>query len=218
MAVVRAARRSSAAARVALDGGKMCRGCKELRPVESFCKRSASVDGLLSWCRDCTLKSGKAGRLAHPTRAADNKRARYAADPEAGRAETRRWRAANPDKAKAIAIRCQRIGSWAGTIVSACCNRTRKLGLPECDLTTEYVLSLFNEQHGLCYWLGIPIVPSIETRDPRRPSLDRIETAKGYVRGNVLLCTTFANMGRSALSAEKFAIFVAELKAQIRTA
>ena len=61
------------------------------------------------------------------------------------------------------------------------------------------------------------MVPSIETRDPRRPSLDRLDEKIGYVRGNVVLTTTFANMGRSAYSAEKFAAFVAELKDQIRT-
>ena len=60
------------------------------------------------------------------------------------------------------------------------------------------------------------MVPSIETRDPRRPSIDRIVTALGYVQGNVVLTTQFANMGRSALSAEKFAAFVAEMKTQIR--
>ena len=84
------------------------------------------------------------------------------------------------------------------------------------DLDAEYVRELFAAQRGLCHWLGIPIVPSVGFRDPRRPSLDRLDNSIGYVRGNVVLSTMFANMGRSAADADTFRTFVAELIGHIK--
>lgn len=78
----------------------------------------------------------------------------------------------------------------------------------EPDIDSEFILQLFEEQKGLCYWLKVPMVPSVHTRDPQRPSLDRLDCLRGYTRDNVVLCTAFANMGRRDASAERFAEFV----------
>lgn len=210
-------RRRETRARVERDG-KYCRGpCQRLRSAIDFAVKDAAVDGRQSWCRDCTAGSLKKHREKYPTRAADNKRARYTLDPERHREKSRKWREANPEKVRQIALRSQRVNAWASNLISHCRYRTKLNGWPPCDLTAEYVLALFEQQGGRCHWLGIPMVPSVATRDPRRPSLDRIVTPLGYVKGNVVLSTTFANMGRSALDAEQFEAFVAELKEHFRT-
>lgn len=40
---------------------KQCTRCREIKPLDSFCRRSASADGLASICRDCA----KAKRAAY---------------------------------------------------------------------------------------------------------------------------------------------------------
>jgi len=44
-----------------------------------------------------------------------------------------------------------------------------------------------------CPVLGIPLFPSQKLPGPNSPSLDRIENAKGYVRGNVVVVSYKAN-------------------------
>jgi hypothetical protein len=48
-------------------------------------------------------------------------------------------------------------------------------------------------------------------RDPQRPSLDRLDCAKGYTQDNVVLASQFANMGRSSISVERMSDFVSSL-------
>ena len=81
-----------------------------------------------------------------------------------------------------------------------------------CKLDEQFLLALFNRQGGLCYWYGIPMVPSSEKKDPQNPSVDRLDTSRGYERDNVVLCTQSATYGRNSYSAEVFAAFVRLIK------
>lgn len=87
-----------------------------------------------------------------------------------------------------------------------------------CNVTAVDLLELFQKQNGRCYWLGIPMVVSEIKRDPRRPSVDRLDTSRGYVHGNIVLTCQFANMGRSTFGAEDFRVFIEELKSQLAQA
>lgn len=197
--------------------GKYCRGpCQRLRVIGDFAEKEAAIDGRQSWCRDCTLVSGQQSRERNPTRRSEVDRARYAKDPEKNRAQVKAWRDSHPEKWKDVSLRSQRVTAWASNLVSHCRYRSRLRDWPAVDFDGAFVLDLFERQRGLCFWLGIPMVPSVETRDPRRPSLDRLDPALGYVRGNVVLATSFANLGRSTLDSARFAAFVGEMKAQIR--
>lgn len=72
------------------------------------------------------------------------------------------------------------------------------------DLTREFILELFDRQNGLCYWLGIPMLPSVIHRYPFHPSLDRLDRNKGYTKDNVVLCCQFMNVGRNSCSYNDF--------------
>lgn len=80
------------------------------------------------------------------------------------------------------------------------------------DLDADFLEALFARQNGRCHWLGIEMQPSIETRNPLQPSVDRLDCSKGYTKDNVVLACQFANMGRSAMSAERFQAFVTQLE------
>lgn len=94
------------------------------------------------------------------------------------------------------------ISQWKGSA------RTRGR---EWNLTPEYLQALFDEQQGRCYYTGIPMVvkrrrveESAVRVNPLRMSLDRIDSSKGYVIGNVVLCSAFANYAKTDMPSEEF--------------
>jgi len=80
------------------------------------------------------------------------------------------------------------------------------------DLDRAFLIDLFARQNGLCYWFGIPMIPSSVYRDPQRPSVDRLDNSIGYLRSNVVLACAAANIGRSSASAERFSAFCTTLR------
>jgi hypothetical protein len=63
-----------------------------------------------------------------------------------------------------------------------------------------------NEQKVLCYWLDIEMsLPDLAiSRSPFAPSVDRLDSSRGYHKDNIVLCTRFANIGRGAYDKEDF--------------
>ena len=57
---------------------------------------------------------------------------------------------------------------------------------------------MFYEQDERCYWLGtkINISDVFISHHPLAPSVDRLNNDDGYVPGNVVITTRFANRGR----------------------
>jgi hypothetical protein len=80
------------------------------------------------------------------------------------------------------------------------------------DITEEFILDLFKKQNGLCYWYGVPLISSLETRFPQKPSLDRLDCSLGYTKENVVLSCMAANIGRSNCEAVIFKAFCSLLK------
>jgi hypothetical protein len=218
---MRERRRSEATIKMAAAGGKKCRKCHKTVPVNMFASRAASADGLDSWCRGCqrALRTEQSEDPEFRRRRCDSAKKAYAKAPEKARKRALRFRLENPEKAKEIWARHRaqaRVAAWASQLARSC-NRGRMVSrFGRASIDAEFIKTLFKKQGGRCYWLGIPMVPSPEHRDPRRPSLDRLDNEIGYVPGNVVLTTMFANMGRSQLSAAAFAVFVSELQAHIR--
>jgi hypothetical protein len=68
----------------------------------------------------------------------------------------------------------------------------------EIDFDADYILELFHKQEGLCGYFKIPMIPSGKRTHPFRPSLDRIDNDKGYLKDNIVLCTIMANLGRQS--------------------
>ena len=65
-------------------------------------------------------------------------------------------------------------------------------------IDVNYLMKLFNEQSERCYWLGTKINVSdvLIPHHPLAPSIDRLNNDVGYVPGNVVITTRFANRGR----------------------
>ena len=65
-------------------------------------------------------------------------------------------------------------------------------------IDVNYLMKLFKEQLERCYWLGTKINVSdvLIPHHPLAPSIDRLNNDVGYVPGNVVITTRFANRGR----------------------
>lgn len=64
----------------------------------------------------------------------------------------------------------------------------------ECDLDAEYLVRLWDHQKGLCAYTREKMIDlQGYGRNPMAMSIDRVDCSKGYIKGNVVLCTTRAN-------------------------
>lgn len=66
------------------------------------------------------------------------------------------------------------------------------------DLTADYIQGLFDACKGLCAQTGIAFDMNLGTkgkgkRNPLRPSVDRIDSTKGYVKDNVRIVLSIVN-------------------------
>ena len=84
---------------------KRCTKCKEVKPSESFGKRSSSKDGLDYRCKACNSAARKSYYEANPDKVKTYSKAYYEANSEKMKARTKAWGEANPDRYAAIAGR-----------------------------------------------------------------------------------------------------------------
>jgi len=74
------------------------------------------------------------------------------------------------------------------------------------DIILDDLKEQWNIQNGLCYWLDIKMsLPDLAiSRSPFAPSVDRLDSSRGYHKDNIVLCTRFANLGRGAYDNHDF--------------
>jgi 3'-phosphoadenosine 5'-phosphosulfate sulfotransferase (PAPS reductase)/FAD synthetase len=86
------------------------------------------------------------------------------------------------------------------------------------NLTIPYLAKLWFEQKGRCALTGIMLEyesGDLQSKNPYRASVDRIDNNHGYVQGNVRLLTHWANNAKSTWSDETFIKFVKSASAEV---
>ena len=85
--------------------------------------------------------------------------------------------------------------------------RNAKKRFKEFDLDLEYLKEIWEKQKGICPYTKIKLLlPEYKTpvKDARiRASLDRIDSSKGYIKGNVQFISTSINYMKNELSHEE---------------
>ena len=85
--------------------------------------------------------------------------------------------------------------------------RAEKRGI-EFNLDKQYIMDLYNEQDGKCYYSGVKmnIMKSNEDNfhDPMKMSLDCVDHSKGYIKGNVHWVSNKANVLKNENNFEDF--------------
>lgn len=92
-------------------------------------------------------------------------------------------------------------------------SRSKKRKVPF-DIDKDYLISLFQEQNGRCYYSGLDlnVVKDSEVmNDPMKMTLDCIDPNEGYVVGNVVWCAYCVNTFKQKMSIEQMVDICSEI-------
>ena len=80
-------------------------------------------------------------------------------------------------------------------------------------ISIEYLKDIFEQQKGLCFYTNKPML--IDTRDVNNSndsvSVDRIDSSKGYIEGNIVLCRWIINRMKNEVSHSIFLELISEI-------
>lgn len=86
----------------------------------------------------------------------------------------------------------------------------------EFNLTLEYLEELWKEQNGICPYTKIKLnlnCHAHQNKDFRyNASLDRIDSSKGYIKGNVQFISTAINYMKQSMSDEQCKEFLIQIR------
>ena len=174
---------------------RKCKTCGDVKPIEDFNWRTQSrthKKNRAQSCKKCDQKAAKAREEADP----EKKKKRNAKQKE--------WLDKNPlnnavhqakDRAKNIAK--ERGIDW-------------KAGGPDWDalfnIDVDYLKKLYHDQGGVCKATKLPFIyeGAAKRTRPFVPSIDRIDPAKGYVKGNVRLVLWAINQALNEFGLDLF--------------
>ena len=150
---------------------KQCSKCKQMLPVENFSKDLSRSDKLRISCKKCESQSYK------------------------------RWTESGGKEKKQSYAKANPVQTITNALMSGARRRAKDKNLPlEIDL--DYIRSMVGENAELashCPVFGIPLEWSSQRNVgiakplPNSPSLDRIDSERGYVKGNVWIISYRAN-------------------------
>jgi hypothetical protein len=150
------------------SGMKKCSACKETKALESFYKVKTVRYGYSAYCKQCNSQKGKE-RFSRPEVKAKTK-LYYSRDDIKERGKQRETLtpryAISRARAKALGRRPT-----------------------EGAVSLDYLMEMYEANHGLCEVSGFKMTWSTgdSGRKPTSISIDRINSSKGYVAGNVRL-------------------------------
>ena len=189
---------------------KRCSKCDLPKEYTEFGYWKYSKDGYKPACKQCTNKSVNNYRKMNSIHHRNLQISNYNRNKSKVILRARKWKNENKEKASLVRQKTTKVTHWYRTLAKRCL--TSKKYSYEYDIDAEYILEVFNEQQGKCYWFGIPLIPSIKPRSPYQPSIDRLDINKGYVKGNIVISSQFANLGRSTQSVDEFKQFISQLR------
>ena len=162
---------------------KTCTKCHTEKTLDRFSKKKISKDGLNTKCRDCVN---------------DYYKESYKKDPTADNAKSKRWNERNKE-ARNKYFKEYRVQNQEtcirGRILTGSRHRSVKKNLPF-DLTKEWLTAKL--ESGKCERTGITFV--YEGHSAFNPSVDRIDSAKGYTQDNCQIVCKMYNLAKNVWS------------------
>lgn len=101
--------------------------------------------------------------------------------------------------------------------ITKCKERKKHKGY-EYNIDLQYLKELWNNQKGTCPYTGFKMVlpettkSRSQTHSLKKASLDRIDSTKGYIKGNVEFVCLLINMAKNNATKEEVLRFIEELK------
>lgn len=158
-------------------GNKRCFKCEKWRDLSMFNKNPKGSGGVAKICRDCYNKYDSVTKS------------------EERKLSKRRNCFEDGDIDYYIRMRMYSLK-----------NRSKKNGW-EFDLENKFMINLYKQQKGVCYYTGIQMSQKYKNEGFQSwdaPSVDRIDPSKGYVKDNVVWCCYGINSFKLSLSIEDF--------------
>jgi len=179
---------------------KTCGHCEQIKELAEFARNRCKSDGYSAVCKECTgvyTKSWYTRNKQKHKRNTTNSRKLRIVQGSTAEIEYSRW---YRKKHKTT------VSYQLSSRLSDARKRSRKKKLV-CNITLEYLLSLWEQQRGLCALSDVEMtLISEKARAPLVVSIDRIDNTRGYEVGNIRLVTwavnrALADMGTAAFIA-----------------
>ena len=83
----------------------------------------------------------------------------------------------------------------------------------EHSIDLEYIKELFEIQKGLCYYTGKEMFSDTREKENNENSvsLDRFDSSKGYIKGNIVLCRWVINRMKNDINFKDFLQIISEI-------
>lgn len=150
---------------------KQCSACGQLKPESEFSKDKTKADGLRSQCKECDKQYAKQYHLANREKKLERSKQYYAANHDKERKRHKRYREAHPEQYL-----------WTGAK-----GRAKTRGLEFNIEVSDIVIPEF------CPVLGLKLEKGKGEQQDSSPTLDRIDSSKGYIKGNIEVISWRAN-------------------------
>lgn len=205
----------------AIPMGQFCSTCAEFKPWTQFHKSAKTTSGYQSACKGCqseyrkqrhrrSLSSSKRELLLlkdeapEGTKVCPTCRETLPLEQFYEQAQGRLGRrnqcidcvAESGKKSRAASPRNRLANGLSTARVSS-----RKRGLP-CEISLEHLVSLWERQRGKCHYTGVTLSFDGLGR-PESVSLDRVDSTKGYVADNVVLCCNIVNLMKNKMTVDE---------------
>lgn len=145
-------------------------------PVDAFGKDGSRKDGLHSQCKACRLRTKQAWYEKNKQKVAEQAKDRYLSSHDENKALAR-TRSKQYKKHRGL--------SWSLllSVKARAKKREYDFDLVEADIVVPVV----------CPILGIPLVQEVGERTDNYPTVDRIDSSKGYTKDNIMVISWRAN-------------------------
>lgn len=168
-----------------LEKTKLCSSCKTVKSIFDFTKNNAASDGLQYKCRSCDTEYQKQRRIANK-----DEMLLYSRNYQA-------------NKRKNFDYRLQ-------MLLNASKQRSKKKSR-ENELTIQDIKDAFPKD-GLCPIFGIQLVFGDAGFRENSPSIDRLDSKKGYTKDNIQIISWKANRIKKDASIEELELILAYMK------
>jgi hypothetical protein len=201
-----AARKAQSVTRTVVITERYCWKCKATKPVSEYAYDGTSKDGYRRVCKACNI-------IQHRTWAAKNhesvkakRKAKYESEKHLNKERYAKHRVKWMEIRRKYAATAR--GRMFGLLNSAR-DRSKKNGWSY-DLDFEWLHEKYESQDGRCALTGLQFRLEAASGmgfryNPLAPSLDRIDTNRGYTRDNVRLVCTAINLALNEFGEEFFA-------------
>ena len=191
-------------------GFSRCSQCKKIKTLSEFGTSKKSSTRVLSWCRECyRLRHREAFKfICIDCGKSCSRIRRYSDEKEKRKQRCQRCaRAKSVEDNGGIALCDRGTEHFSGrTYASWRLSAVRRHHVWE--LTKQLLEEIFVKQDGRCALTGIKM-SARKPKSPFRPSIDRIDSSKGYELGNVQFICSIVNVMKNKYGEETFTLLCA---------